>query len=210
MITTEKLRIFNKYGRDIDELARVGADYEKQLFDNNDWSIIYGLQQDIALINNGLAAQTFIDQTFIKLRENCDKDGFEILTNNIIYYKDFQKIAEILKHIKLLTNLDSDTVWSRFDSTEQFLADLNQDVKNIENCCFSTLDKVQSEFLPTSTYQEISISNGWGEKYIRLSNDFDKIELRLIKIKTAHNMQYSQKGFQWYAKLISRIKFIVS
>jgi hypothetical protein len=35
MITTEKLKVFNSYGGDIDGLARVGRDHEKALFDND-------------------------------------------------------------------------------------------------------------------------------------------------------------------------------
>ena len=38
MITIEKNKIFDNDGGDIDGLARVGRDYEKKLFDNNDWS----------------------------------------------------------------------------------------------------------------------------------------------------------------------------
>lgn len=201
MITIEKIKIFNSYGGDIDGLARVGRDYEKKLFNNNDWSLIDNLFQDIELINKKLVAQTYIDQTLVKLNENCDRDSFEMLTSKIECYKDFQKVAEILKQIKSLTNAGSDTAWSRFDSTELFLVDLNQDITNIENCNFSTLDKVHTEFLPTSTYQEISISNGWGDNYIKLSNDFDKLYIKLTERKTAHNSTLPKAGRTWLQKL---------
>jgi hypothetical protein len=181
MITIEKIKIFNSYSGDIDGFARVGCDNEKKLFDNSDWSLIENLIQDIELINKKIVAQTYINQTLLKLKVNCDRESFELLTNKIEYFKDFQKVAEILKQIKSHTNLDSDTVWTRFDSTELFLADLNQDITNIENCCLTALDKVQMEFLPTSTYQEISISNGWGYNYIELSNDFDKLYIKLTE-----------------------------
>ena len=161
MITTEKIKIFNSYGGDIDGLARDGRDYEKKLFDNNDWPLIDNLFQDIELINKELAAQTYIDQTLVKLKENCDRDSFEMLTNKIECYKDFQKVTEILKQIKSTTNADLDTVWSRFDSTELFLVDFNQDITNIQNCNFSTLDKVQTEF-----FTDFNISRNFNFKWL--------------------------------------------
>jgi hypothetical protein len=201
MITTEKIKIFNSYGGDIDGLARNSRSNDHNLISDNEWSLIDNFFQDIELINKGLAAQTYIEQTLLRLKENCDSDSFEMLTDKIECYKDFQKVAEILNQIKSFVNTNSDTVWSRFDSTEQFLADLNQDIINIENCNFLTLDKVNSEFGPTSTYQEISISNGWGDNYIKLSDKFDKLYIKLTERKTAHNSTLPKAGRSWLQKL---------
>jgi hypothetical protein len=60
---------------------------------------------------------------------------------------------------------------------------------------------VQTEFLPTSTYQEISISNGWGDNYIKLSSEFDKLYEKLIERKTAHNSSSPKAGCLWWQKL---------
>ncbi|TCC86446.1 hypothetical protein EZ428_15190, partial [Pedobacter frigiditerrae] len=88
MITIDKIKIFDSYGGDIDGLARVGRESEKKLFDNNDWSLIDGLYQDIELINKRFAAQTYIDQTITKLKDNCDIESFDLFTSRIEYYKD--------------------------------------------------------------------------------------------------------------------------
>ncbi len=98
-------------------------------------------------------------------------------------YLDFQKVAIILQQIKSFMNTDSDIVWTRYNNIEQFLTDLNQDILNIEDCSFLTLEKVQFNFLPTSTYQEISISNNWGDHYLKLSNDFDILYKQLTERK---------------------------
>jgi hypothetical protein len=201
MITTEKIKIFNSYGGDIDGLARNSRSNDHNLISDNEWSLIDNFFQDIELINNGLAAQTYIEQTLLRLKENCDSDSFQMLTDKIECYKDFQKVAEILTQIKSFVNTNSDTVWSRFDSTEQFLADLNKDIINIESCNFLTLDKVNTEFGPTSTYQEISISNGWGDNYIKLSDKFDKLYIKLTERKTAHNSTLPKAGRSWLQKL---------
>lgn len=187
MITIDKIKIFDRYGGDIDGLARVGGDFEKKLFDNNDWSLIDDFYQDIELMNKRLAAQTYIDHTIAKLKYNCDIETFDLLTSRIVYYKDFQKVARLLKQIKGFISQDTDTVWAGFDNVTKFFDELNQDIQKIEKCNFQTLEKVNVEFLPTCTYQELSLSNGWSDKYLELSAEFDKIFERLDERKTAHN-----------------------
>jgi hypothetical protein len=201
MITTEKIKIFNSYGGDIIEFARNRGSSDHNLISDNEWQIIDNFFQEIELINKRLATQTSIEQTLLRFKIKCDSDSFKMLTDKIECYKDFQKIAEILYQIKSYVNTNSDIVWSHFDSTEKFLADLNQDIINIENCNFVTLDKVNSEFGPTSTYQEISISNGWGDNYIKLSEKFDKLYIKLTERKTAHNGTFPKPGRSWLQKL---------
>ena len=185
MITIEKIKIFDNYGGDIDGLARVGHDYEKKLFDNNDWSLIESLFQDIDLINKGLVAQSYTEEAIVKIKANCDHESFNWFTNRIECYKDFQKVAEILKQIKSFVSQDTDTVWAGFDNADKFLEELNYDIEKIENCDYKTLEKVHVEFLPTCTYQELSMSNGWSEKYLKLSTDFDKVYERMTERKTS-------------------------
>ncbi len=175
MITTEKLKVFNSYGGDIDGLARVGRDHEKALFDNDDWYIISSFYQDIELIKNRLAAQTYIDQTIDKLKLNCDKDSFEKLTNDLPLYNDFQKVVDLLEKIKLRIHPDTDVVWANFDSVDVFLADLNHDIDRLSYCDFATLRKVNYSFGPTGKYQEIATSNSWGDDFIKLADNFDRL-----------------------------------
>ena len=201
MITIEKIKIFDNYGGDIDGLARVGCDYEKKLFDNNDWSLIDNFYQDIELINKRLAAKTYIEQTFANLKENCDHESFVWFIKRIEFYKDFQKVADVLKRIKTFITNDTDTVWAGFDNANKFLDELNQDIEKIENCDFLTLEKVYIEFLPTCTYQELSMSNGWRDKYLELSTEFDKIYEQMTERKTAHNSTLPKAGLKWWQKL---------
>lgn len=93
--------------------------------------------------------------------------------------KDFQKVAELLLQIRSCITEESDTVWAGFDNVEAFLEELNKDIDNIQLCDFQTLKKVHIEFLPTSTYQELSLSNGWSEMYLQLATEFDAIYKRL-------------------------------
>jgi hypothetical protein len=185
MITTEKLKIYDSYGGDCDGLTRVGRDHEKKLFDNDDWSIISSLYQDIELIKKGLAAQTYIDKTIDKLKLHCDKDSFAKLSSDLPLYNDFQKLVDLLVQIKLRTHSDTDVVWAGFDNVNDFLADLNHDINRLGYCDFATLEKVNYCFFPTGKYQEISISNGWGDDFIKLADNFDKLYNGLTEKKNS-------------------------
>lgn len=201
MITAEKIKIFDRYAGNIDGFARFGRDHEKKVFNDNEWSIIDNFYQDIELINKNLVALVYTEQTIVKLKDNCDRESFDLFTNRIEYYKDFQKVAAILKQIKVLISKDTDTVWAGFDNADKFLKELNKDIEKIENCDYQTLEKVHIEFLPTCTYQELSMSNGWSDKYLELSIDFDKIYERMTKRKTAHNSTLPKAGRKWWQKL---------
>jgi hypothetical protein len=202
MITLEKLRIFDKYDGDVDQLARIGRNYEKSQFDKNDWSIIDNICQNIELINKGLVAQNYLEKTLKSIKENCDQTSFDILTSKINFYNDFQRVSEILKQIKELIKSDSDTVWGGYENAGEFLAELNKDIEQIEVCDFNTLNKVQSEFLPASTYQEISVSNDWSDNFLFLAEDFDKLYKRIKEVKTAHNNSTLPKaGRNWWKRL---------
>ncbi len=201
MITIEKIKIFDSYGGDTDALARVGLDSEKKLFDNNDWSLIDNFYQDIELINKRLAAQRYIDETITKLKDNCDNESFDLFTSRIECFKDFQKVADILKQIRAFISKDIDTVWACFDNADKFLDELNQDIEKMEKCNWQTLEKVHVEFLPTCSYQELSISNGWSDHYLKMSTDFDKIYERMTERKTVHNSSLPKTGRSLLKKL---------
>lgn len=201
MITREKINIFDSYRGNMDEHAYAGRDHEKNLFDNTDWSLIENFYQNIELINKSHAAQTYIDQTIIKLKEHCDHDSFDMFTSKIEYYNDFQKVADILRQIKELTSYETNTAWAGLDSAAIFLEELNQDIEHIETCNFQTLEKVKVEFLPTCTYQELSVSNGWGERYIKLSSEFDKLYEKLTERKIAQNTNLPNAKWTWWQKL---------
>lgn len=201
MITREEIKVFDSYAGDIDGLARVGRDYERKLFDNNDWSRIDSFYQDIELINKGLTAESYLVGVIAKLKVNCDHESFNLLANKIECYKDFQKVAAITKQLKAFISKSTDTIWAGFDNADKFLDELNQDIEKIENCDYQTLEKVRIEFLPTCTYQELSMSNGWSDKYLELSTDFDKLYERITDRKTAHDSTLPKTGRSWWQKL---------
>ena len=195
LITKDKLKVFSSYGGDIDGLLRIDKSADIGTFGKNldrDWGLISSKLQDLDLISRRLASYDFTKQALTELEEITDEESFQILTNKINFYCDFQNVRQILEHIKSWTTSETDTVWAGYDNGEDFLVDLNQDIEKIKFCDFATLDKLEMEFAPTSTYQEISLSNGWGDNFLKLAEDFDSLHKKI----TTNNYEADKK--QWW------------
>lgn len=186
VINIEKLKIYNSYGGDIDGICRNNRPIEKAVFGNsldNTWNLITNKLQDIELISKRLVSYEYKKTVLTELEEITDKETFKLFTDKIPFYSDFQKVRQILETIKNWTTDETDTVWAGYDNGKEFLIDLNTDIEKMSFCDFETLDKINMEFAPTSTYQEISLSNGWSEDFLKLAEQFD-ILYNVIKKQT--------------------------
>lgn len=188
MITTEKLKIFDKYKGDIDAFARIGRETEKTVLTDNDWQLIDSFKQDIELINKGLSSSDFNSKTIAQIKNNTDKNAFDTLSKQIDGFNDFQKIGQLLRKIKAKIQDDTDVLWTNYNDTKTFIKDLESDIKAIENCDRKTLEKIKINFLPTSTYQEISLSNNWSDEFLRIASEFDNLYNRITVINDRKNL----------------------
>jgi hypothetical protein len=178
VINIEKLKIYNSYGGDIDGICRNNRPIEKAVFGDSldyTWSLITNKLQDIELISKRLVSYEYKKNVLTELEEITNKETFKLFTDKIPFYTDFQKVRQILEIIKSWTTDETDTVWAGYDNGKEFLIDLNADIEKMKFCDFETLDKLNMEFAPTSTYQEISLSNGWSEDFLKLAEQFDKL-----------------------------------
>lgn len=179
MLTIEKIKIYKKFGGDIDGLARVGKSTEKNLISDNDWSLIDEFEQDVKLISDRLVSKGYREKSLFKLNKNCDLETKDYFKSKIPFYSDFKEVSEIVANIKSRINDETDTIWAGFDNTEVLIKELDADQKQIELLDFDTLEKIMVEFLPTSTYQELAMSNGWSDEYLQIAEKFDSIHKRI-------------------------------
>lgn len=189
-INIEKLKIYSSYGGDIDGICRNNRQSEKTIFGDNldkTWTLISTKLQEIELISKRLTSYDFAKNTLTELYETTDAESFKLFTDKIPFYKDFQKVRQILETIKGWTTDETDTVWAGYDNGKEFLVDLNIDIEKIKFCDFETLDKLNMEFAPTSTYQEIYLSNGWGNEFLKLAEQFDKLYEKIKSHKRTEN-----------------------
>jgi hypothetical protein len=100
-------------------------------------------------------------------------------------FEDFQKIAEILIRIRDRVDLKTDVVWAGFDNPKQLIDELSIDIKKIRECDAEALSKIYTEFLPTCTYQELAMTNGWGNDYLKLADQFDYYHKKIRAVMPA-------------------------
>ncbi|KYG74885.1 hypothetical protein EV198_0607 [Roseivirga ehrenbergii] len=206
MLTIEKIKIYNKYGGDIDGFSRGGKTSEQNLFGDNNWSLIDEFEQDVKLISDRLVSKEYREKSLIKLNENCDLETKDYFNSKISFYSDFKEVSEIMANIKSRINDETDTVWAGFDNTEVLIKELDSDQKQIELLDFDTLEKIMVEFLPTSTYQELAMSNGWSDEYLQIAEKFDSIHKR-IKEKLFKTTYKNNNGSSAKAKDSNNNKF---
>lgn len=59
MITRDKLRIYEKFGGDIDGFARGSKTKERESIEDQDWRIIDEILQSLVIVQSGLASADF-------------------------------------------------------------------------------------------------------------------------------------------------------
>jgi len=83
-------------------------------------------------------------------------------------------IIEILETIKKLI-LEPKTIisWSIFDSKDDLIIEIDDHIQKLKLRDFSRIKDLILLFAPTSDFQEISLSSGWGNRYLNISERFD-------------------------------------
>ena len=141
MLTIKKIKIYNKFGGDIDGFSRGRKMSQQNLFNDNDWSLIDEFEQDIKLISDRVVSKEYREKALIKLNKNCDLETKEYFKSKIPFYSDFKEVSIIVANIKLRINDETDTVWAGFENTEALIKELDYDKKQIELLDFDTLEK---------------------------------------------------------------------
>ena len=181
MITKEKIKIFKHYQGKYNDFKELGTASQLNNFHKNEWELLASIYESIVIISKRHAENLFIKDTIKKIKENCDSNSFELLIKKKFFYNDFQKVKEILLQIISKINNNTDTIWAGYDNPDLLLNELKKEIDNIEICDFDTLNDIYINFLPTGSYQELSLSNGWSNEYLKLAERFDIIYDKLTK-----------------------------
>lgn len=81
------------------------------------------------------------------------------------------KILETVK--KLILEPRTDISWSIFKSKDELIFEIDAHIQKLKLEDFSKVRDLILLFAPTSDFQEISISSGWSNHYLNLSERFD-------------------------------------
>ncbi|MCK8482337.1 hypothetical protein [Psychroserpens algicola] len=94
-----------------------------------------------------------------------------------------QVIIEIIKNINSRLTDQTDLSWTKYKRAFELKSELEKDIQELNKGNQEILEKFNLYFAPTGTFQEIAIPNGWGEDFILMANDFDKL-YKKIKAST--------------------------
>jgi hypothetical protein len=81
--------------------------------------------------------------------------------------------------IKSKIDYTTDVNWTRYSSAEEIISEIDEYIVSLNVCDAAILEKVSNWFYPTGTFQELSISNGWGDEFLELAKKFDTLYEKL-------------------------------
>ncbi len=88
-------------------------------------------------------------------------------------------VGVLRKTRELLARPDNNFTWSHWRRAEDALRDIDTFITLFESGDTSRRGDLEMLFAPTGSIQEVSISSGWGEEFIRLSERFDSVIRRV-------------------------------
>lgn len=93
----------------------------------------------------------------------------------------FERAEQILQAVRAYASEGSDVAWTTWDTPAAMRAEIDACIEKIRMGDAGGVEQAVILFLPTGDFQEHSISNGWGEVYLRLSAMFDEVARSLLK-----------------------------
>ena len=86
-----------------------------------------------------------------------------------------ETLITILETIKNKITDESAMGWTGYHSAEILRNELTHDIEELKKGQTDCIEELHTHFLPTSTFQEHSISNNWSDEYLNLSKEFESI-----------------------------------
>ena len=86
-----------------------------------------------------------------------------------------REIIYLLTEIKAKITDDSDVVWTRFNTVDELREHNDNHILRLNEGDKKVINDINVDFGPTSTFQELSIQNGWSEDYIILASKFERL-----------------------------------
>jgi hypothetical protein len=100
--------------------------------------------------------------------------------------QNLRDIIAILGEIReLVRGPNTDVIWSRYNTIDEALADIDQHIARLTMSDVSKIGDVKLLFAPTGAFQEISLGSGWSDEYLEIAARFDKVYEKLSDMSGA-------------------------
>jgi len=115
-----------------------------------------------------------------KFRYNKVSNQIDEAHASVQYKEELRQILLIVKEIISQIDANTDVLWTEYESAKELVTDLNKKVEQLKNGDLNKLEEIKFFFLPTSSLQEVAISNGWTSLYQSLASKFDRHYAKII------------------------------
>jgi hypothetical protein len=88
---------------------------------------------------------------------------------------EIQSMVDIIQIIRTNITNETDVIWAGYNDPKELQDEIEKELNELRNGNLEMMEKFKLRFLPTATFQELSLSNGWGDEFIILANRFDKL-----------------------------------
>lgn len=92
-----------------------------------------------------------------------------------------KELISLLENVKQKITDDSNVINTGYNSATDLRNKIDDHIRMLKSYDLTSLFDLNILFAPTGSLQEHSISNGWPDEYLQLSEQFDKIYYRLTK-----------------------------
>lgn len=98
------------------------------------------------------------------------RDGLRVVNAS----NKFENLFNVLREARTLLALpDNDFSWSSWQGTEAAIREIDDLMLRVESGSLPPRLDLEVLFAPTGPIQEVSVSSGWGQDFIRLADRFD-------------------------------------
>lgn len=100
-----------------------------------------------------------------------------LFNRNLNTKKPLEELIEILySSIELLSLPDNDFSWSSWEDQNNAVSEINDIITKLQKGDIPERVKTGVLFAVTGPMQEVSLSSGWGDTFIKLADKYDEIE----------------------------------
>lgn len=78
-----------------------------------------------------------------------------------------------LRTREMLARPENDFAWSSWEDAAEALAEVDRIIAELRAGVLPDRDHLTMIFLPTGPLQEVSVSSGWGDEFLKLAGEFD-------------------------------------
>jgi hypothetical protein len=96
---------------------------------------------------------------------------------------DLEEFIVIFRNEIARITTDTDTCFTRFNTPQELKESLTAELNELQNGNLNKILSIYRHFAPTSTFQELSIQNGWAIEYMDIAGRIDELYKRIKSIE---------------------------